>query len=236
MHVEPDSSQSLGQRLARFAVRLGLFLLIFIAALFLPAGRLDWWQGWAFVGAFIFFVSIFSLWMRRRDPELVRERTHMAENVKWWDKAIMGAYTLLLLALMVVAGLDSGRYQWSSPPAWAQALGWLGMLACFALVWWVQATNTYAARYVRIQDDRGHQVVSAGPYRCVRHPMYAGIILVMMCIPLVLGSLWALLPGGLIAALFVLRTALEDRTLQAELPGYRAYAARVRFRLLPGVW
>ncbi|MEW5872535.1 MAG: isoprenylcysteine carboxylmethyltransferase family protein [Chloroflexota bacterium] len=236
MSTTPNSPQSLGRRLASFTLRLGLFLLIFMAALFLPAGRLDWWQGWLLVGGFILLVTIFSLWMRRRDPDLVRERTHMAENVKWWDKAIMGAYTLLLLALMIVAGLDAGRYQWSAPPAWTQALGWLGFLACFALVWWAQATNTYAARYVRIQDDRGHQVVSAGPYHYIRHPMYAAIILLMVCIPLGLGSLWALLPGGLIAALFVLRTALEDRTLQEELPGYAEYAAKVRFRLLPGIW
>ena len=98
------------------------------------------------------------------------------------------------------------------------------------------ATNRFYGRYVRIQTDRGHTVVTTGPYRCVRHPAYAGLILFMLATALALESLWALIPAGLVAAVLVVRTVLEDRTLRSELLGYDDYAQRTRYRLVPGVW
>ena len=174
--------------------------------------------------------------MRRRDPALIEERSRTAENVKSWDKAIMGVYMVLLFGMLVTAGLDAGRFGLSDMPAALRVLGWLGLLAAFGLVWWVMASNPFLSRMVRIQDERGHVVVTTGPYNYVRHPMYVGTISAMICIPLVLGSYWALIPAVLIDILFVVRTAMEDRTLMEELPGYREYAARVRYRLLPGIW
>ncbi|MEA3440657.1 MAG: isoprenylcysteine carboxylmethyltransferase family protein, partial [Chloroflexota bacterium] len=115
-------------------------------------------------------------------------------------------------------------------------LGWLGFLFSLILIWWTFASNPYLSEQVRIQDDRGHEVVSDGPYRFVRHPMYVGIIVTVLCVPLVLGSLLALIPAVLIVVLFVIRTALEDRTLQEELEGYQAYARRVKYRLVPYIW
>jgi len=208
----------------------------FIAALFLPAGRLDWWAGWAFLIAFFGATIILTLWMRRRDPALMEERSRTAENVKSWDKAIMGVYTVLLFGMLVIAGLDAGRFGLSDMPAALIVVGWLGLLAAFGLVWWVMASNPFLSRMVRIQDERGQVVVTTGPYNYVRHPMYVGTITAMICIPLVLGSYWALIPAVLIDILFVVRTAMEDRTLMEELPGYWEYAARVRYRLLPGIW
>jgi len=101
---------------------------------------------------------------------------------------------------------------------------------------WAMSANAYLSTMVRIQDDRGHQVVTTGPYRYVRHPMYVGTIFFGLCMPLFLGSWWTFVPCGLIVILFIIRTALEDRTLRDELPGYAEYAERVRYRLLPGVW
>jgi protein-S-isoprenylcysteine O-methyltransferase Ste14 len=121
------------------------------------------------------------------------------------------------------------------PPA-AQALGVAGYVACAALIWWCMSANTFLGSWARIQHDRGHTVVRSGPYGYVRHPMYVAIIISLGCIPLILGSWWALLPWALIAVLFVVRTSLEDRMLRDSLPGYGEYAGQVRYRLLPGLW
>jgi protein-S-isoprenylcysteine O-methyltransferase Ste14 len=115
-------------------------------------------------------------------------------------------------------------------------VAFVGFIPAMALPWWAMSVNTYLSTIVRVQTERGHHVVTAGPYRYVRHPMYVGTILFGLCIPLFLGSWYALLPGALMGIGYVIRTALEDRTLQAELPGYADYAAQVRYRLLPGVW
>jgi len=217
-------------------LRLVLMLVVLAAVLFGSAGRLDWTAGWRFVTGYGFFLTLYALWGLFRDPEQFRERGREAPNVKGWDRVIIRVYTALLVALFVVAGLDAGRFGWSAAPAAARVVGWVGLVASSAWITWVAMTNTYLSRLVRIQDDRGHRVVSSGPYRFVRHPMYAGLLVVFVCIPLALGSLWGLTVSALNVALFVLRTALEDRTLQRELDGYAEYAQRVRYRLIPGVW
>lgn len=218
------------------AIRTILSLIIFLAILFVPAGRLDWWEGWAFFFAFLAAVAVVAIWGQRRDPELMQERRKPGENVKRWDRIIMGLYTVLLLVLLILAALDSGRYGWSTVPFILRILGWLGLLVAMGIVWWSMASNPFLSGVVRIQDDRGHCVATTGPYKYIRHPMYDGVIMAALSVPLVLGSLWALLPAALIVLLFVLRTALEDRTLLDELPGYEAYAEQVRYRLLPCVW
>jgi protein-S-isoprenylcysteine O-methyltransferase Ste14 len=185
---------------SRFSAILNSILTtaVFLAILFIPAGRLDWLEGWLFFGAFMLSMSALVLWGYRTRPELMRERAEPGENVKPWDKVIMGVYTLLLIVMLVLAGLDSGRYNWSSPPIFVYVLGWLGLLFSLILVWWTFATNPYLSEQVRIQDDRGHKVVSDGPYRYVRHPMYVGVIVTVLCVPLVLGSFLALIPAVLI--------------------------------------
>ena len=223
---------SLGQLVLRLVAGFGAI----IALLFIPAGRLDWLEAWLFLVAFFGFMLILYAWMRRHDPELVAERQRSGPNVERWDQVIMGIYTIVLIMVPIVAGLDAVRFGWSSPPLLLQLLGWLGLIASLSLVWWTMAANTYLSEQVRIQEERGHQVVTTGPYRYVRHPMYVGVILAFLGLPLALGSLWALVPAGTCATLFVIRTALEDRTLLEKLPGYREYAERVRYRLLPGVW
>ena len=231
-----EANHSPGRSKSKRLLRAFAIMGFFIAALFLPAGRLDWWAGWAFLIAFFDSTIILTLWMRRRDPALMDERSQTGENVKAWDKAIMGIYTVLLFGMLAAAGLDAGRFGLPDMPVGLRVLGWLGLLAAFGLVWWVMASNPFLSRMVRIQDERGQVVVTSGPYNYVRHPMYVGTITAMICIPLVLGSYWALIPAVMIDILFVVRTAMEDRTLMEELPGYREYAARVRCRLLPGIW
>jgi protein-S-isoprenylcysteine O-methyltransferase Ste14 len=215
---------------AVFAVILVMDLLLFI-----PAGRLDWAAAWVLSVLYGVFLLAYAVWGTLKAPDLLKERSQVAENVKVWDKVIMAIYTVLLLATLVLAGLDAGRVRWSQMAVGWQVLGLLGIILSACVIFWTILTNAYLGRMVRIQEDRGHQVVTGGPYRWVRHPMYVGIIVLFPCMTLFLGSWWALVPAGLIALLMVIRTALEDRTLQAELPGYAEYAQRVRYRLLPGV-
>ena len=219
-------------------LRAIFFSICFIVLLFVPAGRLDWIAGWVFLGFFCLAVSVIAIWVRRHDPELMRERqtSAQAENVKFWDKIIMAFYSVLLIVMLILASVDAGRYSWSFVPLILRVLGWLGLSVAFVIVWWVMAENTYLSERVRIQEDRAHRVVTSGPYQYIRHPMYVGVILAVICLPLALGSLWALIPALLIVFLFVVRTGLEDRTLMEELPGYKLYAERVSFRLIPGIW
>lgn len=177
------------------------------------------------------------VWAWCRDPGLMKERSKTRmKDAKPWDKIIVRIHTFLVIILIVIASLDSGRFEWTSPPMVLRVLGWIGLTLVYVLVWQVFSANTYAIGEVRIQEERRHRVVTTGPYRVVRHPMYVGVIISVFCTPVVLGSFYAIIPGALIAVLFLIRTALEDRTLKEELPGYREYAERVRYRLLPRVW
>jgi protein-S-isoprenylcysteine O-methyltransferase Ste14 len=222
--------------LLKRVVAVFIVILVMDILLFIPAGRLDWPAAWLLSLLYGVFLLVYAVWGTLKAPDLLKERSQVADNVKIWDKVIMAVYTVLLLATLVLAGLDAGRFQWSHTPVAVQVLGLMGMVLAGGLVFWTILTNAYLGRMVRIQRDRGHQVVTGGPYHYVRHPMYVGIILLFPGMALFLGSWWALVPAILIGVLMVIRTALEDHTLQAELPGYAEYAQRVRYRLLPGVW
>jgi protein-S-isoprenylcysteine O-methyltransferase Ste14 len=153
------------------------------------------------------------------------------------NRVLLGIYgTLTPLVIPIVAGLDF-RFGWPPEVAiWLQVAGFVVYALGWALHLWAMAANRYHALVVRIQSDRGQTVVTGGPYRFVRHPTYVGGIVMTVAAALVLGAAWALIPGALGGLLLFIRTILEDRTLQRELDGYREYAARVRYRLLPGVW
>ncbi len=225
--------------LAGIVKRLGTIatLFIFIAAiLFLAAGRLNWPWAWVYLGISIASVVFNGTIMLRTNPETIAERGE-AELTRKWDKVVSGLFALAMyLLLPLVAGLDI-RMGWTEDPSlsWhvAGAVAYAGGLGLFA---WGMFANAYFSTVVRIQSDRGQTVCDSGPYQFVRHPGYAGIILQALGTPFLLGSFWALVPGITAAALMIIRTAFEDRTLQAELSGYADYARRVRYRLLPGIW
>jgi len=207
-----------------------------LALLFLPAGTLNWPEAWLFLIFYFSFVGGTVIWLKKNDPDLLKERTSIKKDVKCWDKSIMCVYTLLLVILLTVTGLDSIRFRWSQVPFALKAFGFFGFILSSGLVLWVMKENTYLSKMVRIQKDRGQKVCTTGPYKYIRHPMYVGVILFILCFPLFFGSLYALIPSSLIAILFILRTSLEDKTLHKELPGYQEYAKKVRYRLIPGVW
>jgi protein-S-isoprenylcysteine O-methyltransferase Ste14 len=211
-------------------------LAVFALVWFGIAGRATWVQGWAFLLAFVAYVVTLVWRLARSDPDLLRERNRTAENVEPWDKAVMGCYTGLLMVLLALSALDSGRFRWSAVPVWVQLLGWLLLCVAGTIIWHVMAVNAYLSSWARIQEDRGQVVVTEGLYGYVRHPMYLGIAIGFVGLPLALGSWWALIPDWMIVGLFVYRTAREDRMLRQKLPGYEGYAAKVRHRLLPGIW
>jgi protein-S-isoprenylcysteine O-methyltransferase Ste14 len=214
-----------------------LGIVILLALLFLPAGRLDWWAAWGFIIVYISTVFIAVAVLQKKDPGLFQERRQTQENIKSWDKVITNLFGVVFIPLtLVISGLDQ-RFGWTdSLPLLLQILAILLGVLGFVLVFWGMAANTYFSSYVRIQDDRGHTTITAGPYRYVRHPGYLGMIVSALMIPLVLASWWALIPAGIGAALVILRTSLEDQTLQEELEGYKEFTQRTRYRLIPGIW
>jgi protein-S-isoprenylcysteine O-methyltransferase Ste14 len=204
------------------------------AILFVAAGSLDWPAAWVYTGISAVDATLLLLVV---SPELMRERSHPKADAKAWDRVFARLTGPLgSTVTLVVAGLDK-RFGWSAQvPLAAQLAGLAVFVFGMGLVTWAMAVNNYFSLVVRIQKDRGHTVVTGGPYRAVRHPGYVGGILFQLGTPFLLGTLWALIPAGLAALLFVVRTALEDRTLLNELEGYREYAQQTRCRLLPGVW
>ncbi len=222
---------------AAVALRLVLVLGLLAAVLFLVSGRWDWTMAWIYVGFMVVGGATNAVVSLRRNPALVRERARPPADAKTWDRwLVRGVAIYGPLAVFVTAALDQ-RFRWTAHlPA---PLPWVGLgilLAGYALSSWALAVNPFFSAVVRIQRDRGHRVIEAGPYRLVRHPGYLGGLLSQLAAPLVLESVWAWIPAALIVVLVGVRTALEDRALRAELEGYVAYAARVPRRLLPGIW
>jgi len=208
----------------------------FVGLIFLAAGTFRWPRLWFFLGFYALTTSALMLWLRRRDPGLFKERMTVKKDAKAWDKVIVKVYTALLMVLYILVPLDAVRFRWSRVPPTVSWLAFAVVFLAWIIVFWAFRENAFLSGLVRIQTDRGHSVCTTGPYRTVRHPMYLAVILSILGVPLFLGSLYALIPAGLIFGLFVLRTSLEDRTLRRELPGYPEYAARTRWRLVPGIW
>ena len=205
------------------------------AVLFLSAGRWNWAMGWAFVILTALWVGATALVVIPRNPELLAERLGPRKGAKTWDAVIMSIIGLALIACYIVAGLDV-RYEWTKVSLPLQIAALIIVVLGYALTVWATAANAFFSLIVRIQQERRHTVAAGGPYRFVRHPAYVGGIAMYLATPVMLGSLWALIPGGLSAVLMIVRTALEDKMLLNELDGYEAYAVQVCYRLLPGIW
>jgi protein-S-isoprenylcysteine O-methyltransferase Ste14 len=171
-----------------------------------------------------------------RDPELAKERAQPPTDTKKWDRTLTNLANLPIFLILPLGGLDR-RYGWSPlVTVIAQVAALIGLALALTLVGWAMMSNRFFSALVRIQVDRGHRVVSGGPYCYVRHPGYLGMMVMPLAAALALGSLWGMGCGAIAACLYVVRTALEDRTLHEELPGYREYARRVRYRLMPWIW
>ena len=218
--------------------RFAVYITILPVTLFVAAGTLRWAWGWAYVGMSLAFTIGSRIALAAHDPEILAERGRslQKENVKPWDRLIVPIIAMIgPLVQLVTCGLDH-RLGWSDTAMWLKVVGVAAYVLGYMLSTWVLFANTYASGVVRIQTDRDHEVITTGPYRMVRHPMYSGTILAMMAMPLILGSIWAFIPTGIIIGVIILRTVLEDRSLQEELVGYKEYTEHTRYRLFPGLW
>jgi protein-S-isoprenylcysteine O-methyltransferase Ste14 len=231
----PDSHRAL---MRKFLRRTALSLVLLGVILFGAAGTLDWPQAWIYLALTAAMSFGFGAWLGRHDPALLAERlgSLIQRDQKRWDKILMVVMLALWIGWLILIGLDAKRFHWSDVPLAVQIAGF--GLVCLGsyVVWLTFKENSYAAPVIKIQKERGHLVVSTGPYAYVRHPMYAGGLLFIAGAPLLLGSWWGLAAGVALMLLIAMRAVLEERTLTTELAGYADYAARVRYRLVPHLW
>jgi protein-S-isoprenylcysteine O-methyltransferase Ste14 len=231
--------QQIRRNIVLWCVQAAAGLVGYAVVLVLAAGSLHWLWGWVLLALTAALLAAHVLVLVPINPELLAEREDgfRAEGTKQWDKWLtLVSNAFGTIVLWVVAALEF-RFRWTmGMPLALHIAGLAASIAGYATFLWAMAVNAFFTEGVRIQKERGHTVVTDGPYRLVRHPGYVGSILSLMAAPFLLGSRWALIPAVLGVAGYVVRTALEDRTLQDELPGYREYTQRTRWRLLPGVW
>ena len=230
--INAPPSRAILPRIATSIAAVVVFALLWFGI----AGRLTWWQAWTFLLVLLAYVGALFWRLSRLNPELLQERNLPADKAEGWDRVVMALYSAILLILLITTALDAGRHLWSSVPLGIQLVGWLLLIFAGATVWHVMMTNAYLSSWARIQQDRDQVVVQRGAYSRIRHPMYLGIIVAFLGMPLALGSWWALIPSMLIVALFIYRTHREDLMLVHGLTGYVEYTRKVRYRLLPGIW
>lgn len=220
----------------RFAVRMTLFAV----ALMWPAGTWQWWEAWVLVGLWSVYGLVTTSYLLRHDPALLAERLKLVplqKEQKVWDKALMLLFFIAGIGLYLLPGFDVMRYEWSDPlPLWVRVIAMLIHIPCFVLLVWIMRENTYLSQVVKIDKDRGHKVITTGPYAVVRHPMYSVVIILLFAVPLALGSRFSLILSLFLTVLLIVRTYLEDCTLHAELVGYPEYAKQTVYRLIPGIW
>ncbi len=231
-----EKPANMSRIIIRWAIRETMGLVMMGVILFLASGRLNWTMAWALILVMAAWVVATGRTVIPRYPQLLADRVSPPPGAKIWDAVIMGIAGGLSVAGYVIAGLDL-RYGWTvGMPAAVPIAALVVTVIGYSIVVWATASNAFFSMAVRIQKERGHTVATGGPYRFIRHPAYVGMVLQFLGSPIVLGSWWAGLTGLVCALLILLRTALEDRTLLSELPGYREYAAQVRYRLIPGIW
>ena len=212
--------------------------LVVMGLLFIPAGTVGWVAGWGFVALLCGITLLVIRMLVRNDPELLQERmsSPLQRNQPLWDKVLLPVLMLLFIAWLILMPLDAVRFGWSDVPVWLQILGALGIMLSFYGMYLVYRENAYLYPVVKMQEEQGQSVVTTGPYRYVRHPMYASGLVLFPATALLLGSWLGLLLSPVLMALIILRTALEDRMLRDGLTGYAGYARIVRYRLVPHVW
>lgn len=211
---------------------IGLTMLL----VFVLAGRWDYWQGWGFCAAIVILTTAIIV-MFSDKMDLLRERMNPGPGTKWWDKILSYIFGHLWLIIICLGILDAGRYRWTVKlPIIVYILSYIIFIFSISLFLWAMYVNRFFSSVVRIQKERGHELVTDGPYRYIRHPGYVGSILGALSVSLMLGSLWDLVPCSIFVLIMLLRTFLEDRTLKNELPGYTEYSKKVKYRLIPKIW
>lgn len=223
--------------LAKAFIQTAVLAVVFGVMLFLPAGRLNWLQAWAFIGLFVVSSVAMAAGLARTDPDLLKERTSVSggRQLNPWDRVFFALLPVSIVAWFVGMGWEARL----GPPVWGplgQVLGGGMQMACMWIAWLTFRVNSFAAPAVQVQSDRAQEVIQTGPYALVRHPMYAGAVLWMIGAPLLLGSRFGLIGSALLILLVAARAVGEEKVLVEGLAGYDDYRRKVRFRLVPGVW
>ncbi len=231
-HIDPAKIVAVKQLIV-VSMLLGIWMLIFFAS----AGYISM-RSWIFFGASLLNSSLGIVSQYKLNPQLLADRLKVKRvGSKLWDEILMRVTNLTaLIAVPSVAGLDVGRFHWSALNPWFIVVGLVLLNVSTLLLNWAMAVNPHFEATVRIQTNRGHKVITSGPYKFVRHPGYLAAIIYIVSVPLVIGSVFAFIPVGIYIIFIILRTSLEDRTLDRELEGYASYAEHVRYRLFPSVW
>jgi protein-S-isoprenylcysteine O-methyltransferase Ste14 len=224
--------------IAKLTFQTCLGLAVMAMLLFMSAGTLHWPAGWVFLAELGILGFASGLWLARTDPDLLRERMSpfVQRDQEASDRTLMKIILVAFVVWLMFMPLDACRFGWSHVPLWVRWIGAIAIAVSLAIVQWTVLENRYAVVVVRVQRERGQHVITTGPYRFVRHPMYAGAILLFVGTPLLLGSWYGLIGTVIIIGLFCVRITIEERTLRAELEGYVEYTARVPYRMIPGVW
>jgi protein-S-isoprenylcysteine O-methyltransferase Ste14 len=221
---------------AKYLIKTLITSLIFPVILFLSAWKIDYFQGYVFLLTNL-FTALMNFWTIKNDTELMTERSKVGKDSKSWDKLILGLSGVIYLISVVIAGLDSGRFQWSPDFHWSiYLIGVVLMIIGQVIFLTARKENKYFSSVVRIQTDRGHTVCDTGIYKFVRHPGYFGMTISLAALPLLTGSVWSTIPILIAIILLFIRTYLEDETLKKELTGYSDYAQKTRQRLIPKIW
>ncbi|MBY5316853.1 isoprenylcysteine carboxylmethyltransferase family protein [Rhizobium leguminosarum] len=215
---------------------LAVTIAVMFAALFWPADTIDWPRGWIFLGLFLALTCVAFIWIWRTNPELFAARSRYQKGTKPWDAVVATLTIMLFAAILPIGALDDGRFHWAPQPEWVVLIGYILMISGYLGLTWAQSVNRHFETTVRIQTDRDHKVIDTGPYAIIRHPGYATALVLVFGMALSLGSLYALIPAGLIVIVLFGRTLGEEAELRKGLEGYADYMERVRWRWIPGVW
>jgi protein-S-isoprenylcysteine O-methyltransferase Ste14 len=236
MEIPKDSNSDkadLNKNIIRRFYQIVATLILTALILFISSGRMDWIWAWIYLAMYVLLVIVNAIIFK---PEMIAERGRKKENVEKWDKLINLFGFIPWIGLYAVSGLDI-RFGWTQETTlWNHLTGVIIFVPGVAMVSWAMVSNTWFSTAVRIQYDRDHSVADSGPYRYIRHPGYLGMIVYTLGMPLIFGSLWAFIPVILMIIIVIIRTRLEDNTLKTKLKGYKEYAERVKFRLLPLIW
>jgi protein-S-isoprenylcysteine O-methyltransferase Ste14 len=236
--TSPDKRQAGLNRVGIRGIAVQTILIIVgIVVLFLSAGILTWVNAWIYAGLVAIYFIVSTVVLARANPQVLNERGNLTgAGTKTFDKLYIAVYPVFSFGSLIIMGFDAVRFQWSAMPFWFIFIGVFLFVAVAPVAIWAMAVNKFFEWTVRIQNDRGQYVCTTGPYGIIRHPGYAGLIVSLLAYPFILGSWWGFLPNIILILIIVIRTALEDRNLQRELPGYREYTQKVKYRLVPRIW
>lgn len=229
-----NQKTSMGKISGKLILKSLTFIILIIVVVFISAGRLDYWQGWAYVGLNIVFLLLAYLTL---SSDLIQERLEPEKGVEKWDRLLQKVSIPVFLVILIISILDGGRFHWHPQiPSYITIVGIFFYIIGQAIFLWAKNVNKFFSAVVRIQKDRGQTVCKEGPYRYIRHPGYLGSLIYLSVTPLVLGSFWGLILVIIPFILLLIRTNLEDDTLKKELDGYTEYAREVKYKILPGIW